>query len=150
MGCTLFWQAVLNDKKTIIPRKGAVQLIQTTFMVPESTALYSREFESFVKLLHHSKVSGDSLLKAVEHSNLSIEADASTLVGSAYVDESSTAKIALKNGSKWILSRPKYEQSKNSDAFHFRFKDYSSISLVELTNSFLIFGALKSKTTDGY
>ncbi|WP_144754440.1 autotransporter outer membrane beta-barrel domain-containing protein [Bartonella saheliensis] len=149
-GMHFFWQAVLDGTKTIIPGKGAVQLTQTTFMAPESTALYSREFESSVKLLQHSKVSGDSLLKAVEHSNIKIKADASTLQGSAYVDESSTAKIVLKNGSKWILSRPKYGQLQSSDVSGSKLGDYSSISSVELTDSFLIFEKLKSKTTDGY
>ncbi|WP_273789422.1 autotransporter outer membrane beta-barrel domain-containing protein [Bartonella sp. ML70XJBT] len=149
-GMHFFWQAVLNDKKTIIPGKGAVQLTQTTFMAPESTALYSHEFESSVKLLQNSKVSGDSLLKAVEHSNIKIEADASTLQGSAYVDESSTAEIVLKNGSKWILSRPKYGQLQSSDVSGSRLGNYSSISSVELTDSSLIFEELKSKTTDGY
>lgn len=149
-GMHFFWQAVLNDKKTIIPGKGAVQLTKTTFMAPESTALYSREFESSVKLLQNSKVSGDSLLKAVEHSNIKIEADASTLQGSAYVDESSTAKVVLKNGSKWILSRPKYGRLQSSDVPGSRLGDYSSISSVELTDSFLIFEELKSETTDGY
>ncbi len=145
-----FWEAVFNDKKTIIPGKGAVQLTQTTFVAPESTAIYSRQFESSVKLSQHSTVSGDSFLKAVEHSNVKIEADASTLVGSAYVDESSTAKINLKNGSKWILSRPQYGQLQNSDVSPSRLKNYSSLSSVELRDSSLIFEELKSKTTGGY
>ncbi|WP_375703794.1 autotransporter outer membrane beta-barrel domain-containing protein [Bartonella sp. AD13SXNS] len=149
-GMRFFWEAVLNDKKTIIPGKGAVQLTQTTFMAPESTAIYSRQFESSVKLLQNSTVSGDSLLNAVERSNVKIEADASTLVGSAYVDESSTATVELKNGSKWILSRPKYDKLQNSDASGSRLKDYSSISSVNLTDSSLIFEELKSKTTNGY
>ncbi|WP_273719117.1 MULTISPECIES: autotransporter outer membrane beta-barrel domain-containing protein [Bartonella] len=149
-GMRFFWEAVLDDKKTVIPGKGAVHLTQTTFIAPESTAIYSRQFESSVKLLQNSKVSGDSLLNAVERSNIKIEADASTLVGSANVDESSTAEIVLKNGSKWILSRPKYEKLQNFDVSGSRLKDYSSISSVELTDSSLIFEELKSKTTDGY
>ncbi|WP_375640778.1 MULTISPECIES: autotransporter outer membrane beta-barrel domain-containing protein [unclassified Bartonella] len=149
-GMHFFWEAVLNDKKTIIPGKGTVHLTKTTFMTPESTAIYSHEFESYVKLLQNSTVSGDSLLKAVERSNVKIEADASTLVGGAHVDESSTAKIDLKNGSKWILSRPKYDKLQNSDASGSRLKDYSSISSVNLTDSSLVFEELKSKTTDGY
>lgn len=149
-GMHFFWQAVLNDKKTIIPGKGSVQLTQTTFIAPESTAIYSREFESSVKLLQNSKVSGDLLLKAVENSNIKIEADASTLQGGAYVDESSTAEIVLKNGSKWILSRPKVGQLQSSDVSGSRLHDYSSISSVELTDSSLIFEEQKSKTTDGY
>ncbi|WP_375638720.1 autotransporter outer membrane beta-barrel domain-containing protein [Bartonella sp. AA16NXGY] len=149
-GMHFFWEAVLNDKKTIIPGKGTVHLTKTTFMAPESTAIYSREFESSVKLLQNSKISGDSLLKAVERSNVKIEADASTLVGGAHVDESSTAKIDLKNGSKWILSRPKYDKLQNSDASGSRLKDYSSISSVNLTDSSLVFEELKSKKTNGY
>ncbi|WP_375706963.1 autotransporter outer membrane beta-barrel domain-containing protein [Bartonella sp. AA126HLJHH] len=149
-GMHFFWEAVLNDKKTIIPGKGTVYVTKTTFMAPESTAIYSREFESSVKLSQHSKISGDSLLKAVERSNVKIEADASTLVGGAHVDESSTAKIDLKNGSKWILSRPKYDKLQNSDASGSRLKDYSSISSVNLTDSSLVFEELKSKKTNGY
>ncbi|WP_375696626.1 autotransporter outer membrane beta-barrel domain-containing protein [Bartonella sp. AP331QHHD] len=149
-GMHFFWEAVLNDKKTIIPGKGTVHVTKTTFMAPESTAIYSREFESSVKLSQHSKISGDSLLKAVERSNVKIEADASTLVGGAHVDESSTAKIDLKNGSKWILSRPKYDKLQNSDASGSRLKDYSSISSVNLTDSSLVFEELKSKKTNGY
>lgn len=149
-GMHFFWEAVLNDKKTIIPGKGTVHLTKTTFMAPESTAIYSREFESSVKLSQHSKISGDSLLKAVERSTVKIEADASTLVGGAHVDESSTAKIDLKNGSKWILSRPKYDKLQNSNAFGSNLGDYSFISSVNLTDSSLVFEELKSKTTDGY
>ncbi|WP_375655346.1 autotransporter outer membrane beta-barrel domain-containing protein [Bartonella sp. AA83SXKL] len=149
-GMHFFWEAVLNDKKTIIPGKGTVHLTKTTFMAPESTAIYSREFESSVKLLQNSKISGDSLLKAVERSNVKIEADASTLVGGAHVDESSTAKIDLKNGSKWILSRPKYDKLQNFDASGSNLGDYSFISSVNLTDSSLIFEELKSKTTNGY
>ncbi|WP_375704349.1 autotransporter outer membrane beta-barrel domain-containing protein [Bartonella sp. AD328YNZD] len=149
-GMHFFWEAVLNDKKTIIPGKGTVHLTKTTFMAPESTAIYNREFESSVKLSQHSKISGDSLLKAVERSTVKIEADASTLVGGAHVDESSTAKIDLKNGSKWILSRPKYDKLQNSNAFGSNLGDYSFISSVNLTDSSLVFEELKSKTTDGY
>ncbi|WP_375623934.1 autotransporter outer membrane beta-barrel domain-containing protein [Bartonella sp. TT119HLJHH] len=149
-GMRFFWEAVLNDKKTIIPGKGTVYLTKTTFMAPESTAIYSREFESSVKLLQNSTVSGDSLLKAVERSNVKIEADASSLVGGAYVDESSTAKIDLKNGSKWILSRPKYDKLQNSDASGSNLGDYSFISSVNLTDSSLVFEELKSKKTNGY
>ncbi|WP_375660933.1 autotransporter outer membrane beta-barrel domain-containing protein [Bartonella sp. CL71SXKL] len=149
-GMRFFWEAVLNDKKTIMPGKGTVYLTKTTVMAPESTAIYSREFESSVKLLQNSTVSGDSLLKAVEHSNVKIEADASTLVGGAHVDGSSTAKIELKNGSKWILSRPKYDKLQNSDASGSNLGDYSFISSVNLMGSSLIFKELKSKTTDGY
>nr|WP_254473902.1 hypothetical protein [Bartonella sp. B1098] len=145
-----FGEAVLDGTKRIIPGKGAVQLIQTTFIAPDSTAVYSREFESSVKLLQNSKVSGDSLLKAVENSNIKIEADASTLQGSAYVDESSTAKIVLKNDSKWILSPPKVGQLQNSDVSGSKLGDYSSISSVKITDSSLIFEKLKSKTTDVY
>ncbi|WP_375667403.1 autotransporter outer membrane beta-barrel domain-containing protein [Bartonella sp. CL435QHHD] len=149
-GMRFFWEAVLNDKKTIMPGKGTVYLTKTTVMAPESTAIYSRQFESFIKLSQHSTVSGDSLLKAVEHSNVKIEADASTLVGGAHVDGSSTAKIELKNGSKWILSRPKYDKLQNSDASGSNLGDYSFISSVNLMDSSLIFEELKSKTTDGY
>ncbi|WP_375661226.1 autotransporter outer membrane beta-barrel domain-containing protein [Bartonella sp. CM86QHHN] len=149
-GMHFFWEAVLNDKKTIIPGKGTVHLTKTTFMAPESTAIYSREFESSVKLLQNSKISGDSLLKAVERSNVKIEADASTLVGGAHVDESSTATIDLKNGSKWTLSRPKYDKLQNSDAFGSNLGDYSFISSVNLTDSSLVFEELKSKKTNGY
>ncbi|WP_375642320.1 MULTISPECIES: autotransporter outer membrane beta-barrel domain-containing protein [unclassified Bartonella] len=149
-GMRFFWEAVLNDKKTIIPGKGAVHLTKTTFMAPESTAIYSRQFESSIKLLQNSKVSGDLLLKAVERSNVKIEADASTLVGGAHVDDSSTAKIELKNGSKWILSRPKVDKLQNSAASGSNLGDYSFISSVSLTDSSLIFEELKSKTTDGY
>ncbi|WP_375639299.1 autotransporter outer membrane beta-barrel domain-containing protein [Bartonella sp. MF74HXZ] len=149
-GMRFFWEAVLNDQKTIIPGKGSVHLTKTTVMAPESTAIYSRQFETSVKLSQHSKISGDSLLKAVEHSNVKIEADASTLVGVAHVDESSTAKIELKNGSKWILSRPKVDKLHNSDASGSKLGDYSFISSVNLTDSSLIFEELKSKTTDGY
>ncbi|WP_375666435.1 hypothetical protein [Bartonella sp. TT121SHDZB] len=120
-------------------------MTKTTFMAPESTAIYSREFESFVKLLQNSTVSGDSLLKAVERSNVKIETDASTLVGGVYVDESSTAKIDLKNGSKWILSRPKYDKLQNSDASGSNLGDYSFISSVDLTDSSFVFEELKSK-----
>ncbi|WP_268825459.1 hypothetical protein [Bartonella vinsonii] len=38
-------------------------MTKTNFMVPESTALYSRKFESFVQLSQGSKISGDLLLK---------------------------------------------------------------------------------------
>ncbi|EJF84954.1 hypothetical protein MCY_01403, partial [Bartonella rattimassiliensis 15908] len=149
-GMRFFWEAVFDETKTIIPGKGAIHLTKTTFTVPESTAIYSHEFESSVKLSQHSTLSGDSLLKAVEHSNVKIEANTSILVGGAHVDKNSTANVELKNGSKWILSQPKYGKLKNSDVSGSQLGDYSFISSLKLIDSSLIFKELKSNTTDGY
>ncbi|WP_246668542.1 hypothetical protein [Bartonella refiksaydamii] len=108
-------------------------------MVPESAAIYSRQFESSIKLSRDSTAFGDLLLKAEENSTVKITVDASTLIGGTYVDKNSTATLQLKNDSKWILSRPKYEKLQNVASSGSQLGDYSSVSSLDLADSSLFF-----------
>ncbi|EJF75945.1 hypothetical protein MCO_01716 [Bartonella sp. DB5-6] len=117
-------------------------------MVPESAAIYSRQFESSIKLSRDSTVFGDLLLKAEENSTVKITVDASTLIGGTYVDKNSTATLQLKNDSKWILSRPKYKKLQNVASSGSQLGDYSSVSSLDFADSSLFFKELK--TGDAY
>ncbi|MBX4335193.1 autotransporter outer membrane beta-barrel domain-containing protein [Bartonella raoultii] len=148
-GMNFFWEGVFQGMgKIILSGKGEVQLKNTDFKVPESAALYSRKFESLIQLTEGSSVFGDLLLKAEEDAFVNITADASTLKGGAFMDQSATARIVLKNDSKWILLRPKYEKLQSFASTASLSSDYSSVSSLHLEKSSLVFERLKSIDTD--
>ncbi|WP_155806772.1 hypothetical protein [Bartonella vinsonii] len=93
-GMRFLWEAAFDGgKKTVLSGRWVVHLSRTSFMIPESTAIYSRQFESSIKLSQGSTVLGDLLLKAEGNSTVKITADASTLIGGTHVDENSTAAL---------------------------------------------------------
>ncbi|OPB34893.1 autotransporter outer membrane beta-barrel domain-containing protein [Bartonella taylorii] len=147
-GMRFFWEAAFNGgEKTVLSGRGAVHLTKASFMVPESTAIYSRQFKSSIELSQGSTVFGDLLLRAEENSIVKIRADASTLIGGTHVDKNSTAALQLKNNSKWTLLRPRYEKLQDSASSGPQLGEYSSISSLDLSDSSLFFKELKTGDT---
>ncbi|USP01413.1 autotransporter outer membrane beta-barrel domain-containing protein [Bartonella taylorii] len=147
-GMRFFWEAAFNGGgKTVLSGRGAVHLTKASFMVPESTAIYSRQFKSSIELSQGSTVFGDLLLRAEENSIVKIRADASTLIGGTHVDKNSTAALQLKNNSKWTLLRPRYEKLQDSASSGPQLGEYSSISSLDLSDSSLFFKELKTGDT---
>ncbi|WP_375687813.1 MULTISPECIES: autotransporter outer membrane beta-barrel domain-containing protein [unclassified Bartonella] len=131
--------------KTNLPVRGIVGLTRTSFTVPKSAAIYSRGSGGVVRLLDNSKLSGDLLLKVEDGSFVKVSVDASTLVGGTHVDESSSAEFRLRGDSKWILSRPKNKNLQVSSSI-----GVSSISLIHLIDSSIIFEQPEANIVDGY
>lgn len=131
--------------KKNLPVRGLVDLTRTSFTVPNSAAIYSRKSGGVVRLLDNSKLSGDLLLKVEDGSFVKVSVDASTLVGGTRVDVDSSVDFRLTNGSKWTLLRPKNESLLGSDSI-----GVSSISLIHLIDSSIIFEKPKTNIVDGY
>lgn len=124
---------------------GVVDLIKTSFTVPNSAAIYSKKSGALIRILEKSKISGDLLLKAEGGSFVKVSIDDSTLVGGTRVDVDSSVDFRLTNGSKWTLLRPKNESLLDSDSI-----GVSSISLIHLIDSSIAFEKPKTNVFDGY
>ncbi|EJF86104.1 outer membrane autotransporter barrel domain-containing protein [Bartonella vinsonii subsp. arupensis OK-94-513] len=123
-----------------------VHLTGTSFIVPNSTAVYSTKWNSFVRASKGSILSGDVLVKADGNSRISLSTDASILKGGArIIDGNSIIAVELTDNSKWILSQPKYEKLQSSDSV-----GVSSILEVELSDSSIVFEKLTENRDDGY
>ncbi|WP_212113074.1 autotransporter outer membrane beta-barrel domain-containing protein [Bartonella queenslandensis] len=131
--------------ETNLPVRGVVELTRTSFTVPNSAAIYSRKSGGVVRLLDNSKLSGDLLLKVEDGSFVKVSVDASTLVGGTRVDESSSAEFRLKGRSKWILSQPKNKNLQVPSSI-----GVSSISLIHLIDSSIVFEQPETNIVDGY
>ncbi len=134
-----------NLPRTNLPMRGYVDLQKTFFQVPKGTVIYSNKSGALLEITQNSRISGDLLLKGENGSLVKISADASTLVGGVRLDKSSTAEFRLRSGSKWILLQPKYEKLQDSHPI-----GASSISLMHLIDSSIIFEEPKTNTADGY
>ncbi|MET3560522.1 outer membrane autotransporter protein [Bartonella japonica] len=121
-----------------------VDLQETSFTVPNGTAVYSSKFRSSVTLAEGTVLSGDLLLKADDSSSLEIFANSSVLSGGSHVDESSIILLNLRN-SKWTLSRPQYQKVQDSNSI-----DKSFVSRVSLADSSIVFSQPKADIADGY
>ncbi|MET3590431.1 hypothetical protein ABID23_001541, partial [Bartonella silvatica] len=148
-GETFYGMRFLKDLEekniTTITGNYTVDLDKTSFIVPNSTAIYSSKFYSSVNLTKGTELSGDLLLRADDKASLKIFADNSTLSGGARVDESSITLLKLMNHSKWTLSRPQYQKAQSSDSI-----GISSISRVHLSDSSIIFKQPEANMVDGY
>ncbi len=71
----------LRESKNNSAWVGSCPFDKGNFVVPESTAVDSRQFESSIKLSKGSAVLEDLLPRVEEHSTVKITADASTFVG---------------------------------------------------------------------
>ncbi|AGF76277.1 autotransporter outer membrane beta-barrel domain-containing protein [Bartonella vinsonii] len=131
-----------NQPKKGLPKRGGVYLYTTMFTVPNSTVIYSRESGAVIKVLENSTLSGNLLLKVEDGSFVKVAANASALVGGARMDESSHAEFRLRNGAKWTLTRPKNGNLQD--------KGTSSISLIHLSDSSIIFEQPKGNTVNDY
>ncbi|WP_142417039.1 autotransporter outer membrane beta-barrel domain-containing protein [Bartonella massiliensis] len=134
-----------SSPKTNLPVRGHVELTKTSFTVPNSAAIYSRKSGGTVMLLNNSTLSGDLLLKVVDGSFVKVSVDASTLMGGTDVDKDSFAEVRLRAGSKWTLSRSKNESLLGSNAI-----GVSTISLIHLIDSSLVFEKPEANIADGY
>ncbi|EJF83313.1 autotransporter outer membrane beta-barrel domain-containing protein [Candidatus Bartonella washoeensis] len=118
----------------------AVNIRRTMFSVQDGVAIYSSNSKFGVVNLMQSTLSGHSLLRAEKGASLIVLADASTLTGSSYVDNDSTAKLYMGTGSTWILQQR--AEGLTSD---------SSLSLVSLMgDSSINFKKLQSAQTYEY
>ncbi|MCZ2159076.1 autotransporter outer membrane beta-barrel domain-containing protein [Bartonella sp. 220] len=123
-----------------------VELTGTSFIVPNSVAVYSTKWNSFVRASKGSILSGDVLVKADRNSHISLSTDASTLKGGArIVDGNSIITVKLTDNSTWILSQPQYEKLQSSDSV-----GVSSISLIHLSDSSVTFEQPKGHTVNDY
>ncbi|EJF97944.1 outer membrane autotransporter barrel domain-containing protein [Bartonella vinsonii subsp. arupensis Pm136co] len=111
-----------------------IDLVKTDFTVPNSTAIYSSNSKSSIKLFKGARLSGDLLLRADKSSSVLVHSDASALIGGTRVDENSIAEFRLQNNSKWVLLHQRHKKLQDSN-----FIGVSSISSLNLYDSSLIF-----------
>ncbi|MET3560521.1 outer membrane autotransporter protein [Bartonella japonica] len=117
----------LSEQEKTPPRLEVVNLAKTMFTVSEGVSVYSTGDTHGAVSLSQSTLSGRSLLKAEKGASLIILADASTMEGETYVDDSSKAELYLGAGSTWILQ--KLQQRKQKEL---GFINSSSVSHVTL------------------
>ncbi|WP_375647645.1 autotransporter outer membrane beta-barrel domain-containing protein, partial [Bartonella sp. CR84HXZ] len=133
-----YGQKGVSKEPRITMGEASVRLKQTTFTVPDGTAIYVTGQGGYgasvsLDLSEATKISGDLLLKAEKNSSISIKASASSLTGGAHVEDTSTARLELTRGSTWYLTKSKYKGLQGSV-----FTD-SSLSSVSLSDSTFIF-----------
>ncbi|WP_375653191.1 autotransporter outer membrane beta-barrel domain-containing protein [Bartonella sp. MR110HLJHH] len=133
-----YGQEGVSKEPRITMGEASVRLKQTTFTVPDGTAIYVTGQGGYgasvsLDLSEATKISGDLLLKAEKNSSISIKASASSLTGGAHVEDTSTARLELTRGSTWYLTKSKYKGLQGSV-----FTD-SSLSSVSLSDSTFIF-----------
>ncbi|WP_208438158.1 autotransporter outer membrane beta-barrel domain-containing protein [Bartonella taylorii] len=127
-------------------KRGDISLNDTSFMVPNSVAIYSKKSGGLFRVHGKSTLSGDLLLKVEDGSFVKVSVDrASTLVGGVRIDESSDAEFQLKRGSKWTLTRPKNKNLQDSDSI-----GDSSISFIHLIGSSIVFEKPNSSEIGSY
>ncbi|EJF86114.1 hypothetical protein ME1_01407, partial [Bartonella vinsonii subsp. arupensis OK-94-513] len=102
----------LSDMRTIIMGVSSVFLSNTTFSVPDGTAIYATGTNGYgakgtLELSEETKVSGNLLLKAENNASLFIKADASTIIGGIRTEDVSTVNLQLAHGSTWFLKKRK-------------------------------------------
>ncbi|WP_273757074.1 autotransporter outer membrane beta-barrel domain-containing protein [Bartonella sp. MM73XJBT] len=114
-------------------QQGFVFLKNTTFDVPNGTAIHSRKSSGYIGLTEGTEITGNLLLTSEEGSSVAILADSSSLIGGTRVTDNSVAELYLTGGSKWILTKRKEANSQNLNRVN------SSISFVKLSDSSLIF-----------
>ncbi|WP_208441238.1 autotransporter outer membrane beta-barrel domain-containing protein [Bartonella raoultii] len=130
---------------TNLPKRGSVDLYNSTFKVPDSVAIYSNKSGGLIKLSGKSEISGDLLLKAENGSFIKLSSDASKLVGGVHLDGGSSAEFRLRDNSTWVLSR-----SKNGNLRDSRFMGVSSVSLIHLIDSSIVFEKPKNNLAADY
>lgn len=114
-------------------QQGFVFLKNTTFDVPNGTAIHSHKSSGYIGLAENTWISGDLLLTAEKGSSVTVLADSSSLIGGTRVMDDSVTELYLTGGSKWILTKRKEVNSQNLNRVN------SSISFVKLSDSSLIF-----------
>ncbi|WP_455476806.1 autotransporter outer membrane beta-barrel domain-containing protein [Bartonella sp. B41] len=112
-----------------------VLLNDTNFVVPDGTAIYSKDLSGSV-VLRNSFLVGDLLFRSEGNSTLGIFVDSSEIRGGGRVSGNSLAKLYLSNGSLWSLvkSTSKSQQTQNQKCFD---ACISSVVLEDSTIQFL-------------
>ncbi|PIT68846.1 autotransporter outer membrane beta-barrel domain-containing protein [Bartonella tribocorum] len=114
-------------------RAHLVLLRHSVLNVPDSVAIYGKDFNGSVVLGRDTLVSGDLLLHATGSSSLSVFAHESDIIGSARIDENASAKLFLSN-SGWRLAKSKYSsESSDTDCID------SCVSSIDIRNSAIAF-----------
>ncbi|EJF97951.1 outer membrane autotransporter barrel domain-containing protein, partial [Bartonella vinsonii subsp. arupensis Pm136co] len=125
------WEELDNERASEeekTPRRLEVVNLQRTMFSAQNNAIYSTDKTSGVVSLTQSTLSSDNLLlKAVNGASVAVLAVSSTLEGGVDVDETSTAKFYLGDGSTWILQKKRRKEQGES-----ALKNVSSVSLVNL------------------
>ncbi|WP_273760593.1 autotransporter outer membrane beta-barrel domain-containing protein [Bartonella sp. ML70XJBT.G] len=121
------------DKENNEDQQGFVFLKNTTFDVPNGTAIHSHKSSGYIGLTKGTWISGDLLLIAEKGSSVTVLADSSSLIGGTRVTDASVAELYLTGGSKWLLTKRKEANSQDLN------RVFSSISFVKLSDSSLIF-----------
>ncbi|WP_409360963.1 autotransporter outer membrane beta-barrel domain-containing protein [Bartonella heixiaziensis] len=131
-----------EEKKS--PRLEAINIRKTMFFVPDSVAIHSTDKTFGVVNLMQSTLSGRSLLRVDKGALVKVLASASTLEGSAYVDENSNAELYFGAGSTWIL-----QQKQQREPHGVGWTADSSVSLLSLMGDSTI-KFIKSKPDQNY
>ncbi|MGF7158308.1 autotransporter outer membrane beta-barrel domain-containing protein [Bartonella heixiaziensis] len=131
-----------EEKKS--PRLEAINIRKTMFFVPDSVAIHSTDETFGVVNLMQSTLSGRSLLRVEKGALVKVLASASTLEGSAYVDENSNAELYFGAGSTWIL-----QQKQQREPHEAGWTGDSSVSLLSLMGDSTI-KFTKSKPDQNY
>ncbi|AGF74894.1 autotransporter [Bartonella australis AUST/NH1] len=121
-----------------------IRLARSSLSVPDNVALYASDAEYSISLEQGAEISGDLLLDVQGGSFIPIFASGSSLKGGSRVGEGASAHLSLSNGSTWTVTQRKwkgpqvrYSASNVGDSF-------SSISVVNLSDSSVIFERLSS------
>ncbi|MET3589944.1 hypothetical protein ABID23_001035 [Bartonella silvatica] len=121
------------EKGDVGNRQAMIFLKNTTFEVPQGTAIHSRRSHSYIGVTESTKISGDLLLTAENEASVAILSASSSLVGGAHVSRDSIAELYLTEGSQWVLTKRKEANSQSLNRL------ISSISFLKLSDSSVIF-----------
>ncbi|WP_179853400.1 autotransporter outer membrane beta-barrel domain-containing protein [Bartonella doshiae] len=119
--------------------QGVVILKKTAFEVPNGTVIHSSKSSGYVAVSKDSKVSGDLLLKVEKGASVGVLVDSSLLTGGVRIADDSTAELYMTGGSKWILTKPKNTNPKDSNHVS------SFVSFLKLSDSVITFETPTSK-----
>uniref|UniRef100_UPI0035CFF413 hypothetical protein n=1 Tax=Bartonella sp. MU70NMGDW TaxID=3243561 RepID=UPI0035CFF413 len=126
-------------KSTQLQNKKSLVLLQkTTLNVPDGTAIVGNHMRGSVLIDNVSNVSGDSFLKALSTSEVSVFVNDSIVRGEAYAEKGSQGKLFLFNESKWHLTKSRFAKHNNESC------EDSCISFVKLDNSTISFLPLQN------
>ncbi|AGF74891.1 autotransporter [Bartonella australis AUST/NH1] len=120
---------------------------RASLIVPDNVAIYSNGADAYIGLSQGASVSGNLLVQAEEGSSIFIQATASSLKGGSRVVEEADVHLYLSDGSTWTLTQKKRRGSQIQDSAPDLSDLSSSISLVSLSDSSIIF---EKPTSAGY
>ncbi|WP_406604167.1 autotransporter outer membrane beta-barrel domain-containing protein [Bartonella gliris] len=130
-----------HEKGGLQVKLGEFRFNETTLEIPDSTAIYVDGVRKYpyIALTKGSRVAGDLLLEAKNHSSIKVESSISFLVGGARVDNGSYAEFGLFDDSKWTLTPKKKGNLRGRKSLD------SSVSRINIVDSSIVF----EKPTNG-